>query len=166
MTDVERKSNRPARGSVVADWFEGNTPRAALMRWLLEREAAQKSARFGIDRRRFLTSSMGAVAAMAVVQQASRFRSRAEAQQMKSPSDDCYARVDELHAGNGVARAAFTRLDQSSILYRNLGGLRSLPRRPALQNGLGPSAVGFEREIGVRLVRKRRFARFQDGGAR
>ena len=116
MTDVEPKSSPLARGSVVADWFEGSTPRAALMRWLLEREAAQKSARFGVDRRRFLTSSMGAVAAMAVVQQASRFASRAEAQQMKSPSDDCYARVDELHAGNGVARAAFTRLDQSSAL--------------------------------------------------
>jgi predicted HD phosphohydrolase len=116
MTDSERKSDQRQSPSVVADWFDGTSPRAALMRELLQREATQKSARFGIDRRRFLGSSMGAVAAMAVVQQVSRFGSRAEAQQgMNSPTDDCYAQVDELHAA-GAARAGFTQLDGSTTL--------------------------------------------------
>lgn len=112
MTDSERKQYRAPR--VVADWFAGGDPRSVLMRELLQREATRAAARFGLGRRRFLASSMGAVAALAVAQQAPRFRSRAEAQQgMQSPSDDCYAEVADSSV---AARATFTQLDRSTDL--------------------------------------------------
>lgn len=115
MSDNDREAKPGVGGRVVADWFEGPGERTALMRELLQREASEKSARFGIERREFLTGSMGALAALTVMQQAPRFMSRAEAQaQMRAPSEDCYAQIaDESQA---TAHAGFTRLDQGSAL--------------------------------------------------
>jgi predicted HD phosphohydrolase len=69
------------------------------MRALLEREATQRAARFGVERRDFLASAMGALAALSVFEQAPAFRSRAEAQAgFVPPPDDCYAELQADHA--------------------------------------------------------------------
>jgi predicted HD phosphohydrolase len=117
MSDQDREAKPGERTRVVADWFEGPGASPRLMRELLQREATVQSARFGIERREFLTSSMGALAALAVMQQAPRFASRAEAQaEMRSPTEDCYAQLADESGAQGAARASFTRIDQGSPL--------------------------------------------------
>lgn len=116
MSDEDRESKPDAGVRVVADWFEGPGERPALMRELLQREASVQSARFGIERREFLTGSMGALAALTVMQQVPRFTSRAQAQaQMQRPSSDCYAQVAD-ESMQAAARASFTRVDQATTL--------------------------------------------------
>jgi predicted HD phosphohydrolase len=117
MSEQDREPKQDARVRVIADWFEGPGQRQKLMRELLQREATVKSQRFGMERREFLQSSMGALAALAVMQQAPRFKSRAEAQaDMRSPSEDCYAQLADETGTQGGARASFTRIDQSAPL--------------------------------------------------
>ena len=125
------------------DWFREPTPQQRLLRALLAREAAQKAARFGVGRRAFLGSSMGAMAAMSVAAQATAHASEAEAMdRFVGPSEDAYAEVAERCEGatTFTALAASTAADwelidqatraqergvQDTILnmLRNLGGL-------------------------------------------
>lgn len=117
MSDKDSADKPAEQPRLVADWFEGPGERPRLMRELLQREASVKSARFGIERREFLTGSMGALAALAVMQQAPRFASRAEAQdQMRGPSEDCYAQVSELAGAPAAARASFTDIAQGTAV--------------------------------------------------
>ena len=83
------------------DWFREPTPHQRMLRGVLLREAAAMGARFGVDRRAFLGSSMGAMAALAIAQQA-----EAAPHGFRSPGADAYAELCE--------RAGFTRLDQST----------------------------------------------------
>lgn len=92
------------------DYFEDQGTRHPVMRTLLEREAQQRSARFGLPRRDLLNSALGALAATSIVQQIPRFRSRLEAQAgFVPPAEDCYAELQAQHA-------TFTRIDASSAL--------------------------------------------------
>jgi predicted HD phosphohydrolase len=92
------------------DYFLEPSPRQRLLRFLLRREADRQGERFGMDRRAFLSSSMGALAAMAVANQASAATSEADAvDRFRSPSEDDYAGVRQ-----SCDRASFTRLDQST----------------------------------------------------
>ena len=96
-------------------WPRAGT-RARTMRSLLEREASLRARRFGMDRRSFLESAMGALAASAVVQQMPQFRSIAEAQtNFSGPSEDCYAATQAANARFRRADAA-SELDWSLIL--------------------------------------------------
>lgn len=92
------------------DYFRGGDPRSATMRALLSREADLRSRRFGLGRREFLNGAMGALAAMSIVQQWPRFRSRAEAQAgFTPPPEPCY---DQLQ----VEHATFEQATQSTAL--------------------------------------------------
>lgn len=89
------------------DYFADSTYKKNLQMMLLEKECMEKSQRFGISRRHFLTSSFGAVAATSIFGQIAFFSSKAEALDgYVSPSDDLYASVAET--------TNFTRLDQST----------------------------------------------------
>ncbi|MDX1695418.1 MAG: hypothetical protein R3208_16770 [Ketobacteraceae bacterium] len=88
------------------DYFLDESPKQPLARWLFNRECEQKSRRFGMPRREFVTGSMGAMAAMSVLGQLAGFSSKAEAMTgFVGPSEDDYQSL-----------AAFTRLDQSTSL--------------------------------------------------
>lgn len=89
------------------DYFRAPGPGQALMRAVLEREAARRADRFGVPRRAFLGSAMGALAATSILTQTPGFRSVAEAQDgFVPPDDDCYAEVEATHA-------SFVRTDES-----------------------------------------------------
>ena len=89
------------------DYFVDSTYKRDLQTMLLEKECMEKSQRFGLSRRRFMTSSFGAVAATSIFGQIAGFSSKAEAMDgFISPSEDLY---------QSVARTtSFTRLDQST----------------------------------------------------
>lgn len=92
------------------DFFRDGGPEQRAMRELLEREAAQRAQRFGIERRAFLGGAMGALAALSVLEQAPHFRSAAEAQTgYIPPADDCYAELQASHA-------KFSSIRSSSVL--------------------------------------------------
>ena len=89
------------------DYFVDSTYKKALQTMLLEKECMEKSQRFGLSRRRFMTSSFGAVAATSIFGQIAGFSSKAEAMDgFVSPSEDLYQSV--------ATTAKFTRLDQST----------------------------------------------------
>ena len=89
------------------DYFVDSTYKKELKTMLLEKECMEKSRRFGLSRRHFMTSSFGAVAATSIFGQIAAFSSKAEAMDgFVSPSDDLYKSVSET--------AKFTRLDQST----------------------------------------------------
>ncbi|MCC2638462.1 MAG: Metal-dependent phosphohydrolase, subdomain protein [Moraxellaceae bacterium] len=89
------------------DYFVDSTYKKNLQTMLLEKECLEKSQRFGISRRHFLTSSFGAVAAASIFGQIAGFSSKAEAMDgFVSPSEDLYKSVAET--------TSFTRLDQST----------------------------------------------------
>lgn len=93
------------------DYFRHSGVAQSLLRGLLEREAARRAPRFGIDRRGFLGSAMGALAASAALQQCGPFRSIAEAEAgFVPPSEDCYAEVSAAH-GSVSDAALGTPLD-------------------------------------------------------
>ena len=97
------------------DYFRADGSTQAFMRELVEREAAVRAPRFGLGRREFLSGTMGALAALSVIQQASRFRSRAEAQDgFVSPTEDCYAELAATHA-TFTSLASTTKLDWQII---------------------------------------------------
>ena len=81
------------------DYFKEVGTLQPVMRTLLEREASRRSARFGLQRRDFLGSALGALAATSIVQQVPGFRSQLEAQDSYvPPTDDCYAELHAQHA--------------------------------------------------------------------
>lgn len=89
------------------DYFVDSTYKRDLQTMLLEKECMEKSQRFGLSRRRFMTSSFGAVAATSIFGQIAGFSSKAEAMDgFVSPSEDLYQSV--------ATTARFTRLDQST----------------------------------------------------
>ena len=89
------------------DYFADSTYKKNLQTMLLEKECVEKSQRFGISRRHFLTSSFGAVAATSIFGQIAAFSSKAEAMEgFVSPSEDLYQSI--------ATTARFTRLDQST----------------------------------------------------
>lgn len=86
------------------DYFLEPVPKQKLMRFLFAKECTEKAPRFGLTRRQFSTSSMGAMAALSVMGQAALFSSKAEAMDgFSGPTEDAY-----------MENAGFTRLDQST----------------------------------------------------
>ena len=118
------------------DFFQEPSPKRVLMRWMLLREADDKGARFGIGRRGFLGSSMGAVAAVAIVDQAPAFASTAEAADgFRGPSENRYAEVCERaqfrslegsSAADWDAIAGATRVQQPAVQETVLNMMRNL----------------------------------------
>ncbi len=89
------------------DYFLNSTYKKDLQTLLLQKECIEKSQRFGVSRRHFLSSSFGAVAATSIFGQIAAFSSKAEAVEgFVSPSEDLYQSV--------AATTNFTRLDQST----------------------------------------------------
>jgi predicted HD phosphohydrolase len=81
------------------DYFLAGGPTQAASRALLLREAALRAPRFGMARRSFMASAMGALAASSVLAQLPHFTSEAEAQDgFEPPSEDCYAELLAAHA--------------------------------------------------------------------
>jgi len=88
------------------DWFTEPTPQQRAMRAQLMREADRAQGRFGVGRRAFLGSSMGAAAAMWIAQRSAHARSEAEVNDGFSvPGDAVYEECET---------ASFTRLDDST----------------------------------------------------
>lgn len=101
MSEPTNKTNKR-----VDDYFLEPSPKQPLARMLFEKECAEKSKRFGLSRRQFVTDAMGAMAAMSVLGQLATFSSEAEAiEGFVGPADDTYQAV-----------AGFTRLDQSTSM--------------------------------------------------
>jgi predicted HD phosphohydrolase len=87
----------------------------AAMRAVLEREAALRAPRMGVDRRHFLGGAMGALAASAALPQLAAFRSLAEAQDgFVPPSEDCYAEVQAAHT-NGATVLDWQLIQRASV---------------------------------------------------
>lgn len=61
------------------DYFVDSTYKKSLQSLLLEKECLEKSQRFGVSRRHFLSSSFGAIAATSILGQIAGFSSKAEA---------------------------------------------------------------------------------------
>ncbi|HKU40857.1 MAG TPA: hypothetical protein VJR89_22000 [Polyangiales bacterium] len=108
------------------DYFRESGTKQPLMRALLDREAQLRSARFGLGRREFLGSAMGALAALHVLDQLPRFRSRLEAQDgFVAPSDDCYAELQASHA-------TFASIDGSTALDWEIIQATAAAQQPAV----------------------------------
>lgn len=111
MSDTNEKNKAISLGDAndagSHDYFADSTYKKQLQEILLQKECIEKAERFGISRRRFLSSSFGAVAATSIFGQIAAFSSKAEAMDgFVSPSEDLYQSVAET--------ASFTRLDQST----------------------------------------------------
>jgi predicted HD phosphohydrolase len=119
------------------DWFRERTALQCSMRDVLLREADRVSTRFGSGRRAFLGGSMGAMAAMAVLQQTT---DAAAKRSFRPPADDAYAetcggagftRADEGTAHDWEVIEQATRAQESSVadtvmnMLRNLRGLHA-----------------------------------------
>ena len=89
------------------DYFAHTNYKRKLQTLLLEKECLEKSQRFGLSRRGFLTTSFGAVAATSIFAQVPGFSSEAEALDgFIPPSEDMYQSL--------ASATNFTRLDQST----------------------------------------------------
>lgn len=139
------------------DYFRKQGPRQAVMRQLLEREAALRAKRLGLERRTFLGGALGALAAFSIAEQTGSFLSRAEAQDgFEPPSEDCYAMLRDEH-GVGLDGALdwrkiehAARVQQTATPDTILSMLRALD---SLYGGFCVSQLTHATQTATRAVR-------------